>query len=345
MQDHRLALDPGFMLDNFRLERVLGRGGFGITYGAFDHLLGRRVAIKELLPDSIATRLDGRTVEALSSSLQENWEWAKDRFLEEARALAAFSNPSIVGIQRLIEANGTVYIVMDYIEGESLEQFLRRTGPAKTQEEVLVWLKPIIAGLEIIHKANLLHRDIKPDNILLRADGQPILIDFGSARSSVGATLTMTSIVTHGYSPIEQYQTKGRMGPWTDIYALGAVLCRSITGEKPPVAADRVIEDDFEWLSNRKPPGYDEAFMNAVDWALRVRVEDRPQNISAFAQHIRHTPTPSTPPPVPNLPPVEVESAPVVSDPENSERNKQKFLALLLVIILSAVYYILIFGI
>jgi len=289
MQDHRLALSPGFMIDNFRLERVLGRGGFGITYAAVDQMLGRRVAIKELLPDTIATRLDGRTVEAQSSSLQENWEWAKERFLEEARALATFTHPAIVGIQRLIEANGTVYIVMDYIEGESLEQYFQRTGPAKSQLEVMGWLAPILSGLEKIHAANLLHRDIKPDNILLRSDGRPILIDFGSARSTIGATMTMTSIVTHGYSPIEQYQTKGRMGPWSDIYALGAVVCRSITGEKPPVAADRIVEDDFRWLSHRGLVGFSKDFLNSVDWALRVKTQERPQEIAQFKESLFRT--------------------------------------------------------
>jgi len=294
MQDHRLALTPGFMIDNFRLERVLGRGGFGITYAAVDQMLGRRVAIKELLPDTIATRLDGRTVEAQSSSLQENWEWAKERFLEEARALAAFTHPAMVGIQRLIEANGTVYIVMDYIEGESLEQFFQRTGPLKSQSETMGWLSPILSGLEKIHAANLLHRDIKPENILLRSDGQPILIDFGSARSSVGATMTMTSIVTHGYSPIEQYQTKGRMGPWTDIYALGAVICRGITGEKPPVAADRIVEDHFNWLSHLNPDGFSLQFLNCIDWTLRVRSDERPRSIeelrTAFFQRQKDHP-------------------------------------------------------
>jgi serine/threonine protein kinase len=236
-------------------------------------------------------------------------------------------------------------MVMDYVEGESYEARLRRIGKEPDQASLMAVIGPIMEGIEELHAKHLLHRDIKPDNILIDKRGKPVLIDFGSARTSVGATMTMTSMVTHGYSPIEQYQTKGKMGPWTDIYALGAVMCRAITGEKPPVAADRVIEDDFEWVSNRKPAGYEETFLNAVDWALRVRVEDRPQNISAFSQHIRIAPTPSTPPPVPHPPPVEVEPAPVVSDPENSERNKQKFLALLLVIILSAVYYILIFGI
>jgi serine/threonine protein kinase len=345
METHRLALVAGYRLEQYQIERILGKGGFGITYVAIDTHLGKRVAIKELLPDSIATRVEGSTVVPQTTSMEDSWAWAKERFLEEARFLAGFSHPAIVGVHRLLEANGTAYMVMDYVEGESYEARLRRIGKEPDQASLMAVIGPIMEGIEELHAKHLLHRDIKPDNILIDKRGKPVLIDFGSARTSVGATMTMTSMVTHGYSPIEQYQTKGKMGPWTDIYALGAVMCRAITGEKPPVAADRVIEDDFEWVSNRKPAGYEETFLNAVDWALRVRVEDRPQNISAFSQHIRIAPTPSTPPPVPHPPPVEVEPAPVVSDPENSERNKQKFLALLLVIILSAVYYILIFGI
>jgi serine/threonine protein kinase len=140
-------------------------------------------------------------------------------------------------------------------------------------------ISPILDGLREVHSKNLLHRDIKPENILLSSTGQPMLIDFGSARTSIGATMSMTSIVTHGYSPIEQYQTKGRMGPWTDIYALGAVMCRAITGEKPPVAADRLMADDFEWLSYRSFEGFSPVFLRTVDWALRVKPEERPPSI------------------------------------------------------------------
>jgi serine/threonine protein kinase len=141
---------------------------------------------------------------------------------------------------------------------------------------------PILDGLLEVHSKNLLHRDIKPENILINARNQPVLIDFGSARSSIGATMTMTSIVTHGYSPIEQYQTKGRMGPWTDIYALGAVMCRAMTEEKPPVAADRIVEDDFQWVSHQRLAGYSEGFLNAVDWALRVKSQERPQELESW---------------------------------------------------------------
>jgi serine/threonine protein kinase len=263
--------------------------------------------------------------------------------LEEARFLAGFSHPAIVGVHRLLEANGTAYMVMDYVEGESYEARLRRIGKEPDQASLMAVIGPVLEGLQEVHSQNLLHRDIKPDNILIDKRGKPVLIDFGSARTSVGATMTMTSMVTHGYSPIEQYQTKGKMGPWTDIYALGAVICRAITGEKPPVAADRIVKDDFEWVSNRKPAGYDETFLNAVDWALRVRVEDRPQNISAFSQHIRHTPTPSSPPPLPTPPQVKVEPASVVSTPapkKEKNNNLKGFLILAIAVSVPVFYFL-----
>ena len=208
---------------------VYKRQGFGITYVAIDTHLGKRVAIKELLPDSIATRVEGSTVVPQTTSMEDSWAWAKERFLEEARFLAGFSHPAIVGVHRLLEANGTAYMVMDYVEGESYEARLRRIGKEPDQASLMAVIGPIMEGIEELHAKHLLHRDIKPDNILIDKRGKPVLIDFGSARTSVGATMTMTSMVTHGYSPIEQYQTKGKMGPWTDIYALGAVMCRAIT--------------------------------------------------------------------------------------------------------------------
>jgi type II secretory pathway pseudopilin PulG len=170
-------------------------------------------------------------------------------------------------------------MVMDYVEGESYDARLRRIGKEPDQASLMAVMGPIMEGIEEIHAKNLLHRDIKPDNILIDKRGKPVLIDFGSARMSVGATMTMTSMVTHGYSPIEQYQTKGRMGPWTDIYAIGAVMCRAITGEKPPVAADRLMADDFEWLSYRSFEGFSPVFLRTVDWALRVKPEERPPSI------------------------------------------------------------------
>jgi serine/threonine protein kinase len=283
MNDHRLALPNGFEIGNFRIEAVLGKGGFGITYLGLDTKIGKRVAIKELLPDSIATRVEGRTVQPHSSDQMENWEWARKRFMEEARILASLSHPAIVGVHTLIETNGTDYMIMDYVDGESYENKLRNCGCETDLVSFMKILGPLLDGLAEVHANNLLHRDIKPENILINHRGNPILIDFGSARTSVGSTMTMTSIVTHGYSPIEQYQSKGRMGPWTDIYAIGAVACRAITGKKPPVAADRVMDDEFAWLSyDSALSGFPVEFRQAIDWALRVRPEERPQSIAGW---------------------------------------------------------------
>jgi len=294
-ESHRLALPVGSQIEHFCIEGVLGKGGFGITYLAADARLGKRVAIKELLPDTIATRAERNSVVPHSSGMQQDWEWARERFLEEARALAAFSHPAIVGVHRLIEANGTVYMVMDYVEGESYEARLQRIGTEPDQASLMAVVSPILSGLDEVHAHGLLHRDIKPENILIDKRGQPVLIDFGSARESVGKTMTMTSIVTHGYSPIEQYQTKGRMGPWTDIYAIAAVMCRAITGEKPPVASDRIVQDDFEWLNQRAVPSFTASFRKAIDVALCVRGEDRPPSIGAWRHQLFSTEASSPP--------------------------------------------------
>jgi serine/threonine protein kinase len=284
MEPHRLALTPGYQIEHFRIEATLGKGGFGITYVALDLQLGKRVAIKELLPDSIATRVDGSTVVPQSPSMQENWEWARERFLDEARILAGFSHPAIVGVHRLIEANGTVYIVMDYVEGESYEARLQRIGRETEQVSLMAVIGPILRGLHEVHSAGLIHRDIKPENILISRRGHPILIDFGSARSSIGATMTMTSIVTHGYSPIEQYQTKGRMGPWTDIYAVSAVMFRAITDKKPPVATDRLVNEEVLNLRNHTDGNFRQSFLDAVEIGLAIRPENRPRDVSCWEQ-------------------------------------------------------------
>lgn len=288
MQNHRLALPTGYRLQHYELSRVLGKGGFGITYLGIDRHLGRKVAVKELMPDTIVTR-EGSDVLPQSESLAPNWAWAKDRFLEEACMLAGFQHPNIVNVHQIIEANGTVYMVMDYIEGESYDARLRRIGREPDEPGMRALLEPLLGGLEEVHANGLLHRDIKPDNIILRREVEPILLDFGSARKLLEGTSVMTSIVTHGYSPIEQYQIKGKQGPWTDIYALGAVTVRAITGQKPPVSADRVSEDEFEWLSYRNLTGFSPRFLRAIDWALRVSPKERPNNIaewrSSFGWH------------------------------------------------------------
>ena len=283
METHRLALPPGYRIESYEIVRMLGKGGFGITYQARDVQIGRLVAIKELLPDSIATRVEGSTVVPQSEAHEESWQWARERFIDEARILAGFRHPNIIAVHRIVEANGTVYLIMDCIEGESYEARLRRIGRESDEASLRAVIEPLLDGLQEVHASGLLHRDIKPENILFDKRGHPILIDFGAARSSVGATTTMTSIVTHGYSPIEQYQTKGKMGPWTDIYAVGALMYRAITGEKPPVAADRVGADCYvSLLSYPSLPGFSRSLLQAVDSSLAIFGEQRPQCVARW---------------------------------------------------------------
>jgi len=286
METHLLALPAGYRIESYEIQAVLGKGGFGITYRALDLQLDKQVAIKELLIDTIATRVEGSTVVPQRASLQEDWDWARESFRKEAKILARFSHPAIVGVHRIIEANGTGYMVMDYVEGETYEAKLRRIGREPDQASLMAVVGPLLDGLSEVHASGLLHRDIKPENILINRRGQPVLIDFGTARSTVAATMTMTMMGTAGYMPIEQSQTKGNKGPWTDIYAIGVMMCRAITGEKPPCATDRIMEDEFQWLSYRQIPGYSEQFLQTVDWALRVRPEERPQSIADWMPHL-----------------------------------------------------------
>lgn len=227
------ALPPGFRLAEYRIERYLGSGGFGITYSAVDEHLDRRVAIKEYLPKSLAMRDANDRVTVATAEDETAFRWGLDRFLDEARALAHFDHPNIVGVKRFLEAHGTGYIVMEYVDGEPLSEMLKHK-PTLTEPEIREHVLPLAGGLAEVHAAGLLHRDIKPSNIAVRADGVPVLIDFGSARLAVSAkSQSLTAVVTPGYAPLEQYAAKGRQLPATDIYALGAVLYRCVTGITP----------------------------------------------------------------------------------------------------------------
>jgi serine/threonine protein kinase len=283
-EQHLLALQAGHLLGKYRFEAVLGSGGFGITYLAEDTSLERKVAIKELLPNDFATRLDGTTVVAKTQSDKDSLEWARTRFLEEGRVLAACSHPNVVDVYEMLEANGTAYMVTKYEEGQDLEHWLRQLGRPPSQDELRGILLPLLSGLERVHQTGFLHRDIKPENIYLTTDGRPVLLDFGSARQSISSRSRMlTAIITPGYAPFEQYHEAGNQGPWSDTYALGAVMYRSITGNRPPEAAARLMGNDpCETLAPNYADRYDVEFLQAVDRALSVKESDRPQNVEQW---------------------------------------------------------------
>ena len=281
--EHRLALPAGYQLGKYRLKEVLGAGGFGITYLADDSSLGRRVAIKELLPNDIATRLDGSTVVAKTKGEEENLAWARDRFVKEGRALAACDHPNVVSVYEMVEANGTAYMVTKFEEGRSLSAWLKETGGTPTETELRAILMPLHSGLEKVHRAGFLHRDLKPENIYLTDDGRPILLDFGSARQAVNdRTTSLTSIVTSGYAPFEQYHEDGKQGAWTDIYALGAVLYRALHGTKPPEATRRLKDDPCVRLAKEHAGKFSAPFLSAIDKALAVEPARRPQSVAEW---------------------------------------------------------------
>ena len=207
------ALPRGHRLQEYELVRVLGMGGFGMTYLGFDHHLDKAVAIKEYLPSDIATRTADHSVAPQASEFRGDFQWGLERFLDEARTLARFDHRHIVKVYRFFEAHGTAYIVMEYAEGETLSAYLERKGTL-SEAELKGILYPLLDGLAVVHGADFLHRDIKPGNIVLRdTDGSPVLLDFGSARQAIGAkSRSVTSIVTPGYAPIEQYSSRGRQG-------------------------------------------------------------------------------------------------------------------------------------
>jgi serine/threonine protein kinase len=281
---HQNALALGSMLMEYRLDSVLGAGGFGITYLAHDTNLEKDVAIKEYLPGAVAVRGSSGTVLPTSSGLEKEYRWGLDRFIQEARTLAKFSHPHIVRVNRFFEANGTGYMVMDYEAGEPLKAWLQR-NPFPPEPALRAMLAPLLDGLEKVHAAGFLHRDIKPDNIFIRQDGSPVLIDFGSARQAVaGATQALTTIVSPGYAPFEQYTTSAEQGPWSDIYSLSGVLYFAVTGQSPPDAITRMKSDALTQGLGAARMRYSGPLVDAIGWGLALEEGARPRSVPQWRE-------------------------------------------------------------
>ncbi|MEE8371257.1 MAG: protein kinase [Sphingomonadales bacterium] len=280
--EHFHALPKGYRFDDFEIVRVLGQGGFGITYLGYHHDLDKPVAIKEYLPGDLAVRDNTDSVVPKAASMAEDFREGLDSFLDEARTLARFKHHSIIQVHHFFRANGTAYIVMEFAEGEDLSILLKRQEKLP-EDELVAILGPIIEGLALVHKAGILHRDIKPQNIMIRDDGSPVLIDFGAARQAIGAmSRSITAIVTPGYAPIEQYSSRGNQGPWTDIYALGAVAYKCLTGKSPPDATERVTDDEYIPVAEALGARHAKSLHLAIDAALEKRLKDRPQDLTAW---------------------------------------------------------------
>jgi serine/threonine protein kinase/peptidoglycan hydrolase-like protein with peptidoglycan-binding domain len=281
-QEVRGALPAGYRVQQYEIVSVLGQGGFGITYLARDTTLKRDVAIKEYLPVALALRDGGTMVLPRSTELSQDFLWGRERFLEEARTLATLGHvPAIVRVHDFLEANGTAYMVMGLAQGETLERRLKRDGrlPPRAVERLL---DPLLDGLQAVHAAGFLHRDIKPANIIVDADANPTLVDFGASRAAMaGHSEAMTAIFTPGYAAAEQF-TAARQGPWTDIYGAAATVYHAITGAPPPSAFERMIDDGYVPLGKLLPAGFGQGLLVGIDAGLAVRASDRPQTIAGW---------------------------------------------------------------
>jgi serine/threonine protein kinase len=288
-----VALQPGQMIGRYEIVSVLGQGGFGITYRARDVQLGREVAIKEYLPSALAIRQDGATVLPRTTKMADDFGWGRDRFVTEGRTLASLHRATaIVHVFDYLEANGTAYIVMELLSGQTLEERIAKDGKLSPEEvDRILW--PLLDGLEQVHNAGFLHRDIKPANILLDATGNPTLIDFGASRAAMaGRSTALTAIFTPGYAAAEQ-MTSAKQGPWTDIYGLSATLYHAITGRTPPGAFDRMLSDTYEPLSQIKPAGFSPGVLAGIDSGLAVVASDRPQSIAGWRPILGMTEAPA----------------------------------------------------
>lgn len=272
------ALQPGYMLYEYQIEKKLGEGGFGITYLAIDTHLDMRVAIKEYLPSDFAMRQSDVTIAPKSPALKEGFDWGLNAFIDEAKTIAQFDALNIVKIHRFFKGNGTAYIVMEYCDGGSLNERIKVKPYSEQATRAL--LETLVKGLQVVHGNHIFHRDIKPDNIMFRSNGTAVLIDFGAARQSVeGQTRTVTSMVTPGFAPPEQYSQNTKFGPWTDIYALAAVAYNCLQGHKPSDAVQRMVDDDYQALSQDPQAS---GFLRGIDWGLQLSANQRPQDLSSW---------------------------------------------------------------
>ncbi len=281
------ALPPGTRLGEFEVLSVLGVGGFGIVYLAFDHALEREVAVKEYMPASLAERTATLHVSVRSQSDADTFALGLRSFVNEARLLARFNHPSLLKVHRFWETNGTAYMAMPVMRGRTVKETRAEMLQPPDEAWLRALLTPLLGAIENLHSEGVYHRDIAPDNIQIEPDGHPVLLDFGAARRVISdKSQTLTAILKPAYAPIEQYGEAGavKQGPWTDFYALGATLHYLLLNRPPPPATARAVHDEVSALTPEACPGCSETFLRTIDWMLAPRPADRPQSVAALRE-------------------------------------------------------------
>ena len=293
------ALPPGTRLDEFELLSVLGIGAFGIVYLAYDHVLVRRVAIKEYMPAALAGRRDGLPVELRSPEFAATFERGLDSFLSEARLLASFDHPSLVRVHRFWRANDTAYMAMQHVPGLTLKDVRMRMAAPPDEAWLVALTEPLLDALEVLHRQGVYHRDISPDNILLLPNGRPVLLDFGAARRVIGnGSQFLSAVLKPPFAPVEQYANdiELRQGPWTDLYALGATLYFAQLGQAPTPSVVRALDDALPLLATEDDdgaPAQRGPLLATIDWMLAMAPDERPRDVES----VRHVLRGEVPPP------------------------------------------------
>jgi serine/threonine protein kinase len=329
------ALETGSIIDNFTIEKVLGIGGFGIVYLAKHNLTDALVAIKEFFPSSMVHRVNSSTVQINTTHDSPSFAAGMESFVKEARTLARLHHAGLVQVLHFWEGNGTAYMVMPYYEGETLKSYMEKPDFATTSTFIKVafiknLLTELLPTLEYLHEKNIFHRDIKPDNIFLLKSSKPLLLDFGAARQIVDQAANITTILTEGYAPVEQYDKNGHQGAKTDIYALSAVLYHFITGRAPQASVTRVFNDPVVCLEENYSDHYPMGILKAIDAGLIVDPDKRPSNVTDW-KAILENEGKKTPQPIPPVNDVEI-----ISLPERKSKSKIKPILIISFIVIAA---------
>ena len=282
--DPRQILTAGSTVDCYRIIRLIGAGGFSLIYLAEDEDSHEEVAIKEYFPKSSGTREPNGPVQVGDPRMQANFERGRRLFYQEARILAQLDHPNIMRVRNCFHANGTAYLAMDYEPGKNLGRYLKKRKGNLSTNFLLAVFPALLEALDALHATGNLHLDIKPSNVHLRPGGNPLLLDFGAVFSLEDAGHRKAQVITPGFSPIEQYQRSTRLGPCSDVYAVGASMRACIEGKAPPAAVDRQAGALLRPASELFDERYSPRLLAAIDWAMQLEPEDRPQSARAFRE-------------------------------------------------------------
>jgi len=297
MPDLNQSLKRGYLLEGYRVERVIGGGGFSFVYLAYQIRTQHKVVIKEYFPHELVERMPGGRIRPKSEVATHHYKLGLKRFFSEGMALAKLRHPNIINVSNFFRANDTVFMVMDFEEGRDLRYFIKKSRGKLSEQFMLAVFPPIMQGLKVLHASQFLHLDIKPANILLRASGEPLLLDFGAVQQvRPGSICRGVQTLTHGFAPPEQY-SESELGPWSDIYSLGMTMWICITGKSPPSSPERLEKETLQPLSRTRSRRYSRCLLAAIDWATALDQQRRPQTIEelrlALTDGDRLTPQPA----------------------------------------------------